>query len=182
QRISATGGSQPDAIQPRPNGGDRIERSMWPHFLPDGRHFLFVDARAGLKVGSLDSTDVTVLSGIPTMAAYAAGHLFFWRPTHLMAQRFDPGTLALEGEPFSVVEQIGVTPQRFIPFSISSTGVLAYAIAEQRPVSQLTWIDRSGKTTGLVGEGHEYMDLALAPDGRRVAAAFLTDSGGDVWL
>src|SRR5262249_3997684 len=75
QGISATGGSQPDAIQPRPNGGDRIERSMWPHFLPDGRHFLFVDARAGLKVGSLDSTDVTVLSGIPTMAAYAAGHL-----------------------------------------------------------------------------------------------------------
>ena len=45
------------------------------------------------------------------MAVYSAGHLLFEREGALMAQPFDASRLQLHGEPFPVVQQVGLLGQ-----------------------------------------------------------------------
>jgi Tol biopolymer transport system component len=47
----------------------------------------------------------------------------------------------------------------------------------------LTWLDRSGHTVGHVGEGAQYMTVALSPDERRIAVTMNAGSmlAPDIW-
>jgi serine/threonine protein kinase len=62
QRVSSAGGTPVDVIAPDPSS---LENYRWPHFLPDGQHFLFTAITgsccppakpAVIRVGSLDRT------------------------------------------------------------------------------------------------------------------------------
>ena len=95
----------------------RFENShRWPFFLPDGRHFLYVARNnqaegGGVYVGSLDSKEVKQLVFTNTNAIYAPpGLLLFLRNDALMAQRFSPDTLELNGEPLPVVDNVQFNP------------------------------------------------------------------------
>jgi Tol biopolymer transport system component len=72
-------------------------------------------------------------------------------------------------------------------FSVSDNGTLAYQTGAT-PSSQLTWLDRDGKRLGVVGEPGFYGDVALSPDGSRVAVTTgLNNSSSratdtDVWV
>ena len=68
----------------------------WPHFLPDGQHFLYnavtstccpAATPGAIKIGSLDQAEpnVTLLEADST-ATYASGHLLFVRDEAMMAQ------------------------------------------------------------------------------------------------
>ena len=46
---------------------------------------------------------------------------------------------------------------------------------------QFTWLDRSGNVSSRVGDPGPYTDLALSPDGARVAS-FRGDQQADIWL
>jgi Tol biopolymer transport system component len=62
---------------------------------------------------------------------------------------------------------------------------LAYTAASLRSGS-LTWFDRSGKPTGVIGPDgdHDYADFRLSPDETRVAASLVHPKTGvpDIWL
>ena len=177
--------------------GSRKETAhIGPWFLPDGRRFLY-QARAG---GENDALYVASLDGKPEpkrllsteyKGVYAppingdSGHLLFMRGQTLMAQPFDAGAVQLRGEPFPVAEQVAtIRGATLAPFSVSSTGVLAYWSAGQAGLTELVWFDRSGKRLGpFVGPPARYRNPRLSPDDKRVAVERLGDTGnGDIWL
>jgi hypothetical protein len=55
-----------------------------------------------LYAGSLDSGERIPIMPISSNAQYAAGYLAYLENSVLMARAFDPNTLKLSGEPFSV--------------------------------------------------------------------------------
>src|SRR5262245_2059027 len=85
---------------------------VWPHFLPDGRHFLYRSASAqreisAIYVGSLDSTESRLLVVADSVPAYSPpGYLLFLRERTLLAQPFDAAKLSLTGDAFPIAEGI----------------------------------------------------------------------------
>ena len=69
-------------------------------------------------------------------------------------------------------------------FTVSDTGVLAYQTGAGTVRSQLTWFDRAGQQTGLLGDQADYADVELSPDDRRLAVSVLDPTQGtrDLWL
>lgn len=67
-------------------------------------------------------------------------------------------------------------------------GALAPLAAQQRPapfvLSQLTWVDRTGKPLGKLGPLADHGNLEISPDGSRVAVAVTdrTKRTHDIWM
>jgi serine/threonine protein kinase/Tol biopolymer transport system component len=195
-RVSAEGGTPvPLTTVDRTSGEDS---HRYPTFLPDGHHFLYfvrsrTEAVRGIYVGSLDDgSQKRLVTKADTAAVYGpvgnsgAGYLFWLRGATLVAQLFDTVTLSTSGEVWPIAESIspfGVTVGQ-TPVSVSRSGVLVYG-TPRSPASQLTWFGRDGKATGTLGAPGQYGDVALAPDGQRVAvtkAAARVYDGGDLWV
>jgi Tol biopolymer transport system component len=165
-------------------------QAMWPSFLPDGRHFLFVDqsgpeADRGVYVGSLDSKEATHLLTTDFKAVYAdPGYLLFVRGESLLAQPFDAGRLWLHGEPVVVADRIWVARGAAqASFSVSPTGALVYVNAALWN-QQLRWIDRAGRSLGTIGSPDRYFDVVpqISPDGSRIAIARGPLESQDLWV
>ena len=88
-RVAAGGGAPEPVTALDAARGENSHR--WPHFLPDGRHFLFTARAAlaehtGIDAGSLDSPAVTWLLQAQSSAIYlSTGHLLFVREGVLLA-------------------------------------------------------------------------------------------------
>lgn len=189
ERVAASGGGgRAKVTQLEPNEGAHV----LPSFLPDGRRFLFATAftRSGVYVQALESAERVQLLPESAMTAYASGYLLFNRGAALVAQRFDPDTLTLHGEPIQLSDGlITDIPGTWAAFSVSQTGVLAYAIGEPlfafapaHGPSQLTWYDRRGRRLQTVGEPGPYRGIALSPDGRIAVHRHEDPLGGDIWV
>jgi Tol biopolymer transport system component len=162
-----------------------------PLFLPDGRHFLYRSYGAGVTSGSiyaasLDSSErKQLLNTDASNVLYSQGYLLFLRETTLMAQPFDVVRLELTGEAIPVAEQIQTSttnPPNGI-FSVSENGVLAYQTGTSASGVKLAWFDRSGKELSALGDPALYSDLALSPDGKRVAVSIVDPGKGrDIWI
>ena len=149
QKVSATGGT-PTAVTTLQ--GAETEH-LWPSFLPDGQHFLFLAVGPGplqLHVGSLTSMDSTPVGTIRSSAVYAAGHLLFVQGG-LMAQPFDLRSRQLTGEPYPLSQQMDLLYGRGA-YSVSGTGLLGYTATGAGFRVLLTLMDRTGKRVGTVGE------------------------------
>jgi Tol biopolymer transport system component len=189
QRVSGAGGT-PVAVSKIDSAyGDSFHR--FPHFLPDGRHFLFTAAvgvccpstkPAEIRVGALDSAETIRLVQVESAVQHASGHLLFVRSGTLMAQPFDVSALKMTGEAFPLAEHVSAEGSRYASFSASENGVVAYGHGLSQPTSQLTWRDRSGRVLGSVGEPGTYVDIALSPDDRHVAVTLPSADDRDVWV
>ena len=194
-RVPAAGGTPEPATTLDAAAGD--VQHWFPYFLPDGRHFLYfvvgskargvADPRA-VYLGSLNAGEpARLLIEGGSNAKYANGHLIYIRDSKLMAQRFDPDRLELEGDAAPLVEQLQIagliTTGVAGAFTVSDTGLLAYQTGST-VLSRLAWMDREGRETGTVGEAADYADLALSPDGTRAAVSVLDPGVGtrDIWL
>jgi Tol biopolymer transport system component len=183
--VPAAGGVAKVKVPSDPKKG--IIATGWPVFLPDGRHFLFMNFAANneqtLMVGSLDSSDVTTLFKTQSRVLYTEpGYLLFVRENTLVAQKFDTKALAVQGEAVPVGEGLGVDAVGLASFSASKNGVLAFRAGEVSG-RRLIWMDRSGKITPALDALSDYRDVALSPDGTR----FAYDSSGngtqgDIWI
>ena len=194
-RVSAAGGDPAQQATTLDTASSDVQHSH-PYFLPDGRHFLYVvvgskaggftDAR-GIFLGSLDSPAPGRFLVAGANPKYASGRLLFVRGSTLLAQTFDPGRLELSGQPTPLVEQLQVfgAGTTGVPgsFSASETGVIVYQTVSPM-LTRLTWFDRSGAAIGTVAEADDYDDVALSPDGTRVAVSVLDAPRGtrDVWV
>jgi Tol biopolymer transport system component len=176
-KVSAKGGASTEAMAPEPSGSPGPGQQFSPFFLPDQRRFLFSANSKGPRVtavyvGSLDSPDRRLLLEASTNAMYADGYLLFLRDTMLMAQRFDPGTLALSGSPVPLVPDVQINPQTGTgAFSVSQNGVLVYQSGASSG-TQLEWLDRNGKALGRLASETNTRDVQLSPDGALVSATF----------
>ncbi len=188
QRVSASGGSA--AVEVTRLDGTRKEHShRWPHFLPDGRHFLCFSYIGGsanaIATGSLDSKDLTILTPADSAPAYSSGFLSYVRGSILMAQPFDAGRLRLSGDAVAVAQGVAaegeIGPTAFSRFSFSHNGVLVYKTGSSE-AGQFTWFDRAGKPLGTVGDSGTYAAPALSPDQRRLIFDWNeTPAGNILW-
>jgi eukaryotic-like serine/threonine-protein kinase len=186
----AAGGGTPEPISTL--SVERRENShRWPHFLPDGRHFLFT-ARSDVRennivyIGSLDSKEITPLFPAQSGAVYAApGYILYSQEGTLMAQPVDPRAFKLAGEAFPVAENVSYnTPSSGASFGASADGsVLAY-LTNVRRETNLTWFDRTGKSIATIGPERNFTDVRISPDGKSAAVVIPDpDSGNrDIWL
>ena len=96
-----------------------------------------------------------------------------------MVQSFDADRLQLAGEAVPIVEQVGFSLSRAL-VSVSPAGALARR-GGGGSISQFTWLDRQGRSVGHVGEAGAYADVALSPDGARLAAG-RADNKRQIWV
>ncbi|MGD1071230.1 MAG: hypothetical protein ABSB15_13900 [Bryobacteraceae bacterium] len=172
-----------------PKGAGSGPSGFYPHFLPDGRSFLYqsytTNGGEGLYAGSLDSKEVKRLTTGSSGVFVPPGWLLNIRGSTLVAQAYDPGKQSLSGDPIPIAERVLVTPTTVGGgFSVSQTGVLAYRQVLPAPPNDLTWYDRQGKRLGNVGEPGIYTNPALSPDGKRLAVGRndpATDTR-DIWV
>ena len=178
-RVSAEGGTPVAITSSRPalNLSD-LGSNRWPYFLPDGEHFLYLDAPSGacsegdeIHFASLSSKRDVSLVQLCTSVAFADGRLIYWRDGNLIAQAFDPRRGIVSAATVAIAEHAAFDSSfGFAPFSASEDGKLLY-VAGQGPVgAQLVWYDRAGKVLGTLGEATAYSSVAISPDGSRVVA------------
>jgi len=189
QRVPAVGGVPTPATTLAP---DEIRHS-WPQFLPDGRLLYFAanktSSKNGVYVQDVGATARTLVTESASLAAWAQpGYLLFVREGTLLARRMDPKSLQLQGEPFTVAENVtfNATIGR-AAFSVSPRGVLAYRSgAASASVRQLAWYDRSGRRIAPLGKPGAWFYPVISPDGKRLALYMdgLSGSGSkpDAWV
>jgi Tol biopolymer transport system component len=187
-KVSAGGGTPvPVTTLDRANGQ---LGHFWPHFLPDGDHFLYTvpnerPDRAGIFMSSLTNPAATrIIDALSNAVFSEPGFVLYVRDETLLAQRFDAVRGVVSEEPVVVANGMstGAGGNGRAAFAGSRNGILAY-----RPQSggvyttTLTWFDRSGKVTGTIGSPNLHRGIALSPDGRRVAAQVGWTVGSDIW-
>ena len=187
-QVAASGGT-PSAVTTLDAGGTETQHGF-PFFLPDGRRFLYVAYTGlvpmGLYVGSLDGQAPVRLMDTESDAQFANGSLLFVRGATVMAQPFDPATLALTGEAVVLGERVlmNLTFMRAGGFSASENGALVYQGFGGTGTARLVWSDRNGRLTAVIDERLQYRDLRLSPDGTRAVVSLVNarDGTSDVWM
>jgi Tol biopolymer transport system component/predicted Ser/Thr protein kinase len=186
QRVSAEGGTPTVAVKADSSRKETLV--LWPEFLPDGRHFLYMAQGQKpedhmYRIGSLDSTESRPLAPAQSLVTYAPpGYLLFVREGTLVAQPFDAKAMKTTGEPVALAEHIGTIATGLAKFSTSRNGILAYRTPDSG--SRLLWFDRDGKELSAVGDPGDYADIMLSPAGDRLAYVVRDPRGGkdDIWV
>ncbi len=189
-KVPETGG-KPEAVTSLE--GIQGATHRWPHFLPDGKHFLFLstagagageDKTSGIYVGSIDGSPPKLVVQARSSPAYASGHLLYVTPDRaLVAQPFDTRSLSVTGPAAPVAENALLVPNVcYGRFSASKEGLLVYSKRVAK-AAQLEWLDRGGRVVETVGQPAMYVLARLSADGRRVAASVEDAKTGseDVW-
>ena len=159
----------------------------FPHFLPDGRHFLYFvvgspDAR-GVYVGQLDGSATRRLFDADAPAVYTAGHLLFVRNGTLFAEPFDTGQLAVSGTPAAVADGVMSGTGYYVTVSTGG-GTVAFRTGLGRRQRQFVRIDRTGREIERLGEPDDGNPVGPTPSpgGDRVAVFRRGATDSDVWL
>jgi Tol biopolymer transport system component len=166
----------------------------WPVFLPDGEHFLFwvgnfdehkKDTDTGIYISDLEGKEKKQLVACRSSLGYARDNLFYVDDKgSLVAVGYKPGSSSVTGKPRVVVEQVGLNPSTYwAAFSVSENATLIYHLGAGAPLSQLTWVDRTGKELGKIGEPGIIANPTISPDQTRVAfdLANRHERNVDVW-
>jgi Tol biopolymer transport system component len=187
-RMPAAGGEMKAVTTLDSTRGETAHR--FPQFLPDGRHFLFTSlpAREGkfdTWIGSIDSPKRRLLMSEPSGVTFAPpGHVLFARNAKLFAQRYDPGSRRLRGEPVSLGDFATPTTRSGGPVvSASRTGTFAY-VTQLLTHQRLAWIDRTGRELAPIplAPGN-WSPGAISPDDRRVALQRIESADvSDIWI
>ena len=184
-RIPATGG-EPAAVTRVDRPRQTSHRA--PHFLPDGRRFLFyvrgTPEVAGIYLGSLDDGAPTRLTAADSGGGFLPpDQVVFVRQGTLVARRLDLAGGVLTGDLVTLADRVGLDALVRGGFAVSGAGLVAYR-AGGYAARQFAWFDRTGKAVGVAGEpdpnGQDFPELA--PDDRRVAMRRTVNGNGDVWL
>ena len=185
-RVSASGGT-PVAITKLDPTLHTSHR--WPVFLPDGKHFLYIAlhhdaAKSGnntLYYGSLDGRENRPLFRSQTNAVYASGFLLFGRGDQIMAQRFNPSSGTLSGEPQNVAKGVMNDASTWhMDASASDDGLLVFGSGASGDL-ELVWMDRSGKMSTIADKLPDLQSAVLSPQGDRVALQ-MNAGQTDIWV
>jgi Tol biopolymer transport system component len=173
QRVRANGGTPQQITSIDPS---HPQRARSPHFLPDGKHFLYSavgpnSENDGIFLGALDSKEVRHLT-TGHSAAYANGALLLIRGDALVAKPFDPARLQFTGDESRIR-----FADRVDNFSVSQNGMLVYSNREPED-TRLAFIDRMGKRLQQIDDVKGAKQFSLSPDAKTLALSMR----GDIWL
>ncbi len=175
--------------------GKNDQSHRWPVFLPDGVHFLFwagnfenrkEDSFSGIYSGSLDGKDKKLVVLCHSSFAVDAGHIFYADDNrHLVSIAFDPSSSTVSGTASVIADAVGFQPSTYwVAVTAGQNGTLIYNVSAGAALSVLTWVDRSGKELGRIGEPGVMANPMLSPDGTRVALDISDQKANnvDVWI
>jgi Tol biopolymer transport system component len=185
-RVSESGGA---SSQVTTLDGARSEIAhLWPQFLPDGKHFLYLafgtaPGAGAIYAASLDSKERKLILNNTTDAIYASpGYLLFNRQGTLMAQPFDAARLQLGGEAVPIAEGVlAIQITGRAAFTVSDNGVLAYRSGGGTVPLTLAWVSRNGTEQRIAAPAHNYVLPRLSPDGQRLAVG-IEEAEGQIWV
>jgi Tol biopolymer transport system component len=163
-----------------------IQRGGFPHALPGGAFLYFVPGQTPGETGEVwaatigDPKTARRIMAAESPALFGSGHLLWRSGKTLLAQRFDPATLAVSGEPQRLLEPVasGVLPDSIL--TVSAAGRMVYD-----PIgndSQLSWYERSGKRLGPVGRSGSFQGVRLFDGGRRMMTQANAVADRGLWL
>ena len=169
----------------------------FPVFLPDGDHFVYVslpsrngrfDIYAGSLSGGPDTR--TLIGSMESAPAYAEpGWLLYERQGVLVAQRFNPSSLTISGDPIpmddspSMVLDPAFSFTAAPPVSVSGSGSLAYYSSPSID-TVAEWYDAQAHQIGSldIPAGH-YENVVISPDGSHAVLVRSTSpSESALWL
>lgn len=146
-----------------------------PSFLPDGRHFLFVNQTSsvestGIYVGAA-GIDAVRLVNVVSKAEFADGFLWYVRDRMLVAHQFDPNTLRLTATPRPTGDEVAGRDAIIGDglFSVASDGTAVLWSGSQAVTTELVWLDRAGRRLGELAARDRYFSIALSPNERTIA-------------
>ena len=162
--VPAAGGTATAVTKLDTSRNEKTHR--WPHFLPDGKHFLYFSRSSfggvereedALFVASLDGKVNKRLMPAKGNVVYASGYLIYLREKTLMAQPFDAGKLETSGDAIPIAEPVeyDLDFNRAV-FSASQNGILIYQAGSAQTGFQLEWFDRTGTSLGKIAEPADY--------------------------
>jgi len=194
--VSGSGGTPAPVTTLDAAAGEISHRLPW--FLPDGHHFIYTvrnqdqSAKSALSVGDLDSKNSTILVRGEAHGVFvsAGGYLVFAQGSPgnisrpILAQRMDPSTFRLSGEPIPIAESVEHSPGIWAQhqFSASQDGTLIYSSGGTQ-ARHLTWMSRSGEVLGTIpNPGGDTRVVSISPDGKTVALSSAQGGSVDIWL
>jgi hypothetical protein len=132
------------------------ETHRYPVFLPDGNHFIYWsgnfgnakdDRYSGIYLGSLTGKEKKLVVLCRSNAAQASGRLFYTdEDRQLVSLSFDPATGAASGSPQALANVVGFQPGTYwAEFTVAANGTVIYNSKTGGSISELVWIDRTGK-------------------------------------
>jgi serine/threonine protein kinase len=160
----------------------------WVDVLPNGRGAVFTILRAAeeqydIAVVDLRSHAVKILTR-GTYARYSpAGYLLYATADGgLFAVGFDEKSLTTHGTVIPVAANVAHTGRGLTHFAVSANGTLLYGAGGAGGSQELVWVDRKGQTQPVdTALGGPFADVALSPDGQRLAFDQQDASGWQVW-
>jgi hypothetical protein len=169
------------------------ERQVAPLYLPGEREILCVIT--GTKPAddgffAIPLAAPTKRRGLdePSLALHAVDWtalgdrllLLYQQEGALLARPFHADSLRFSGTALPIAQGIRSVAR---PFSVSNTGTVAYRSASGSDDLRLTWFDRHGNEVGTFGEPAKIGQIALSPDGKRVAFEMLSAANpADLWI
>jgi len=176
--VPASGGQPKEVAKIDFASGEHQHRD--PCALPGGKAVLFTvantdsetfdDARIAVFSPQTGQKKVLVEPGMHPRYS-PSGHLVYARNGNLLAVRFDPQRLEVQGQPFTVLE--GVLMSRntgAANYDISASGDLIYAPGKADGGARtLFWVDRNGKAERAPLPSRSYLHPRLSPDARQLA-------------
>ncbi|MBV8772731.1 MAG: serine/threonine-protein kinase, partial [Deltaproteobacteria bacterium] len=186
QRVSDGGGTPEDATSAQKDDKEFTNRN--PYFLPDGKHFLFVqraakDAQGSVYSGSLDGGVTKQLLPFGSNVAYSSGYLFYVKDGTLMGQAFDATGPSFNGKPVPIAESIEYYDPRNVGYFSVSQHVMVYRQSSIQN-RELLWLDATGKELEHWGEPAPYTGGFWTP-GSHMAVLFRDNPdghGNSLWL
>ncbi len=170
---SALGQLEHDYIDLLPNGKGAIVQ-VWKG-SPGENEIAALSFRTGKTSKLVDGTFARFLPPDRLLYATADGRVF--------VAPFDQGKLAINGEASQILDTVlGEAANGTLQFAVSASGTLIY-LPGAALARQLVWVSRDGASTALdstwVGG---FSNVALSPDGTRLAITLGSDDGTAIWV
>ena len=178
-RVPASGGEP----TPIPIPGVNVATLRYPQVLPDGRTIIATEWRLSVRHSQVVAIDLA--SGRMRVVAAGVfgrwvptGHVLYLRNGSLMAAPLDGGATSL------MVPEVmtGITGAG--QFTVASNGTLLYL--PEAPARRHRTIATVDATTArlrpLAFEPRAFQNIAVSPDGRRIATTIYEGGASDIWV
>ncbi len=194
-RVNADGSGVAAVTQDFLSHSHNLATHRWPVFLPDGNRFLFWvgdygsakdDQTSGIYVSALDGKEWRLVLLCHSSFGYDSHHLYYVDDQRqLVSVDFDASAAKVSGRTTAVANIVGFQPSTYwAALAVGGNGTVIYNTGIGGALSALTWMDRSGKELGQIGDPAIMANPTLSPDDSRVAVDIsdLKGNSVDVWL
>jgi len=162
----------------------------WPQLLPGGKTALIQIWHSSISDAELGIVDFATGRATPIIqAAYGrylpTGHILYATANgSLLAAPFDASRSELTSAPTAIAEGVQIDPASgAVQFAVSNTGTLVYMPGGGAGSEQVVWVDRAGRQTPIDSTWRgNFGNVALSPDGTRLAVNSQSSDGEQVWV